>query len=133
MVINPFRPKEPIDPSAELLLTSVTPPTLPEVLADSAARYGSKMAFQQRAEGRWQQVSFDELWRQSRDFAAGLIALGLQKGDRVAIMCENGLPWIVGYLGSSMAGGVGVPLYTELKAPEAEARSEERRVGKECH
>jgi long-chain acyl-CoA synthetase len=36
-------------------------------------------------------------------------------------MCENGLPWIVGYLGSSMAGGVGVPLYTELKAPEAEA------------
>ncbi len=121
MVINPFRTKDPVDPSAELLLTSVTPPTLPEVLADSAARYGSKVAFQQRVDGRWEQLSFDQLWRQSREFAAGLIALGLQKGDRVAIMCENGLPWIIGYLGSSIAGGVGVPLYTELKAPEAEA------------
>jgi len=121
MVINPFRPKQPIDPSEELLLTSTTPPTLPELLADSAARFGRKIAYQQKIEGKWEQLSFDQLWRRSREFAAGLVALGLQKGDRVAIMCENGLPWVIGYLGTSIAGGVGVPLYTELKAPEAEA------------
>ncbi len=121
MVINPFRPKQPVDPSEELLLTSATPPTLPELLADAAARFGGRIACQQKVEGSWEQLSYDQLWRRSREFAAGLVALGLQKGDRVAIMCENGLPWIVGYLGTSIAGGVGVPLYTELKAPEAEA------------
>jgi long-chain acyl-CoA synthetase len=121
MVINPFRSKEPTDPSRELLLTSATPPTIPELLADAAARFGSQLAYQQKVEGSWEQVSYDQLWRRSREFAAGLIALGLEKGDRVAIMCENGLPWVIGYLGTSIAGGVGVPLYTELKAPEAEA------------
>jgi long-chain acyl-CoA synthetase len=120
MVINPFR-KQPIDPTEELLLTSATPPTLPELLADAAARFGDNVAYQQKVRGNWEKLTFQETWRQSRDFAAGLIALGLQKGDRVAIMCENGLPWVIGYMGTTIAGGVGVPLYTELTAPEAEA------------
>ncbi len=121
MVINPFRPKEQIDPVEEFLLTSATPPTLAELLADAAVRFSGRPAYQQKVDGRWEGITFDQLWRQSRDFGAGLIALGLEKGDRVAIMCENSLPWIIGYLGTVLAGGIGVPLYTELKTPEAEA------------
>lgn len=121
MVINPFRPKQQVDPVDEFLANSETPPTIPELLASASARFGHKMAYQQKVDGKWDQVTFDQLWRQSRDFAAGLIALGLEKGDRVAIMCENSVPWAVGYHGTVMAGGVGVPLYTELKRPEAES------------
>jgi len=121
MVINnPFRPKQPTDPAEELVQASTTPFTIPELIADAAARFGDRTAYQQKIEGRWQQLSFEQAWRQAREFAAGLIALGLQKGDRVAIVCENGLPWAIGYLGTSFAGGVCVPLYTELKAPEIE-------------
>src|SRR3990170_1549613 len=118
MVINPFRPKPSTDVGEALLQTSATPLTIPQMLADSAARYGSKVAYQQKIEGRWERLSFEETRRQAKDFAAGLVALGLQKGDRAVIICENCLPWVVGYYGLSLAGGVGVPLYTELKHSE---------------
>ncbi len=121
MVINPFRPRQPVDPAEELLQTSATPLTIPELVADAAARFGDRIAYQQKSAGRWEQLSFEQAWRQAREFAAGLIGLGLRKGDRVAIVCENGLAWAIGYLGTSLAGGVAVPLYTELKPPEVES------------
>lgn len=95
-----------------------TPLTIREMLADSRARYAGKVAYQQKAGGKWEQLTFDEVWRNANDFAAGLVTLGLKKGDRVAICCENGLDWTVAYYGMVLAGGVAVPLYTDLRAPE---------------
>ncbi|MGB2695056.1 MAG: AMP-binding protein [Dehalococcoidia bacterium] len=121
MVINLFKPKiinE--DPIAEFLRTSETPLTIPAMLRDGQARFGRKVGFQQKVEGDWQTLTFDELWRQANDFAAGMIAFGLQKGDRTAIICENCLDWVVAYFGLSLAGGIAVPLYTELKRGEIE-------------
>ncbi len=120
MVLNPFKPKLDEDPGEALIRTSSTPLTIPGMVAETAARFGHKMAYQQKEEGRWRTLTFEETWRQANDFAAGLIALGLQKGDRVVIICENGLSWAIGFFGLSLAGGVGVPLYTELKGAEAE-------------
>lgn len=67
------------------------------------------------------ELSFNELNRLSRDFAAYLQSqLGVKKGDRVAVMCPNILPFIVVMWGIVRAGAVQVnvnPLYTprELK------------------
>jgi long-chain acyl-CoA synthetase len=44
-------------------------------------------------------------------FAAGLIRLGLNPGDRVCILSFNRLEWIVADLGIMTAGGVNVPIY----------------------
>ncbi|MDP3766708.1 MAG: AMP-binding protein, partial [Dehalococcoidia bacterium] len=120
MAISLFKPKEALDPGEALLLASATPLTIPEMLADSRARFADSVAYQQKVSGRWEQLTFDETWRQASEFAAGLIAMGLRPGDRVALICENCLPWVVGYFGLSMAGGVGVPLYVELKRSEIE-------------
>lgn len=120
MVINPFKPRPPVDPVEALLLTSVTPPTIPELVADAAARFGNKIGYQHKIDGRWHRLSFEQVWRQANDFAAGLVALGVQKGDRVALVSENGLAWVVGCLGISHAGAAGVPLYYELKSGEIE-------------
>lgn len=120
MVVNLQSPKPVEDVGEVLLRTSVTPPTIPEMLAATRARYGTKLAFQTKRRNEWQQLTFDELWQESQGFAAGLLALGLKKGDRVAIMCESGLPWIVGVYGLFLAGGVSVPIYSELKGAEAE-------------
>ncbi len=120
MVINLFKPKPALDASEALISTSAIPLTIPEMLADAAARFGDRVAYQQKVEGRWEGLSFEEAWRLANDFAAGLIALGLQKGDRVAIICENGLPWVIGYYGLSIAGAIGVPLYSQLKSAEIE-------------
>jgi long-chain acyl-CoA synthetase len=120
MVINPFRPKPSDNPVEAPLQTSVTPFTIPEMAADAAARFGPNTAYQQKVEGQWHRVTFDGLWRQANDFAAGLIALGHQPGDRVAICAENSLPWLAGYLGNAIARGIGVPVYYDLKNAEIE-------------
>jgi long-chain acyl-CoA synthetase len=88
------------------------------MLADSRARYQDKTAYQHKVAGKWRRLSFEDVWRQANDFGAGLIALGLRKGDRVALCCHNGLEWTVAYYGMALAGGIGVPLYTELRAGE---------------
>ncbi len=97
---------------------SVGVATIPELLEQSVRRWPQKVAFQVKAGGDFRTLSFAELHRRAVDFGAALIALGLRPGDRVAIMCENGLEWVVAYVGLVMAGGVGVPLYTELKGAE---------------
>ncbi len=120
MVINPFKPKPPASPGEALIATSITPLTIPAMLADARARYGDRVAYQQKIDGQWLRLTFDAAYRQAQEFAAALIALGLQKGDRVAIVCENGLAWTVSYFGLSLAGAVGVPLYYELRGGEIE-------------
>ncbi len=120
MVINPFKPRYLTDPAEELLLTSETPLTIPSMLADASARFGAKVAYQEKHGRRWNRLTFDETWRDAQEFAAGLIGLGLQRGDRVAIIAENSLSWAIACYGISVAGGVVVPLYTELKSAEVE-------------
>jgi long-chain acyl-CoA synthetase len=120
VILNPFRPKQATDAGEELLLNSETPLTIPRLVADSRARYHDNVAYQQKTGAAWEPLTFEEVYQRSREFGAGLVALGLQKGDRVAIIAENGLSWTIAYFGLSMAGGVGVPLYVELKRGEIE-------------
>ncbi|HET9481590.1 MAG TPA: AMP-binding protein, partial [Candidatus Polarisedimenticolia bacterium] len=47
-------------------------------------------------------------------FAAGLIALGLKKGDRVLLLCENRPEWAIADYATLFAGGILVPVYTSL-------------------
>ncbi|MDC2863127.1 long-chain-fatty-acid--CoA ligase [Bacillus sp. BP-3] len=61
-------------------------------------------------------ITFAELDRKVRQFANYLQRLGLEKGDRVAIMLPNCPQGVIGYYGTLLAGGVVVqtnPLYTE--------------------
>ena len=93
-----------------------TPSTIPELVEESARRFGgAKVAYQIKVGSAYRRLTFGEMAHRSRDFGAGLLAMGMQKGDAVAIISENSLDWIVGYFGLSMAGGVGVPLYSELE------------------
>jgi len=108
-----------------------TPSTIPELVEESARRFGSRVAYQMKDGSGYQRLTFGELAQRSRDFGAGLLAMGMHRGDKVAVISENSLDWIVGYYGLSMAGGVGVPLYSELKGPEIQdllARSDARFV-----
>jgi long-chain acyl-CoA synthetase len=63
----------------------------------------------------------DYTWRdvldQSRRMAAHLQSLGLQPGDRVAILSKNTAHWLISDFAIWLAGGVSVPLYPTLAAP----------------
>ena len=120
MAINLFKPKESTDPGKELIRTSSMPLTIPAMLADVRSRYADKVMYRHKVKGKWEELTSGSAYQQAQDFAAGLVALGHEKGDRVAIICDNGLPWVVSVYGNAMAGGVWVPLYVDLGGEEIE-------------
>lgn len=92
-----------IDPAR---LTSIV-----ELLRQACATYRDRAAYEQM--GRV--LTFAELDRLTRDFAAWLQAAGLAKGDRIAIMLPNTLQYPIALFGALRAGLVVVntnPLYT---------------------
>jgi long-chain acyl-CoA synthetase len=118
MVASRTKPRPESEPEPAIEQRAAVPLTVREMLADSRARHADRTVYQQKVARKWYRLSFEDVWRRANDFAAGLVALGLRKGDRVAICAENSLDWAVAYYGMSLAGGVGVPLYAELRAPE---------------
>jgi long-chain acyl-CoA synthetase len=92
------------------------PRSLVEVFEATVARRGNLTATKQKIGGRWVETSWTELARRARDVADGLAALGLQKGDRVALIGETTLDWNVADLGVMGAAGISVPIYQSLKA-----------------
>ncbi|MGY1830508.1 class I adenylate-forming enzyme family protein [Geodermatophilus sp. SYSU D01180] len=65
-------------------------------------------------------LSFQELWDGAARVAGGLRAAGVGRGDRVAIRLGNGADWVLGFLGTLLAGGVAVPVNTRFTEPEAQ-------------
>ncbi|HEY6105505.1 MAG TPA: long-chain fatty acid--CoA ligase, partial [Anaeromyxobacteraceae bacterium] len=87
--------------------------------AQARAR-GAQAAVKHKREGAWRDVSWAELARRARDVADGLAAMGLQRGDRVAIIGDTNLEWILADLGILGAGGITVTIYQSNKAPECQ-------------
>ena len=87
--------------------------SIPDLFEKTAARFADRPAFHNLGKT----ISYGELERLSRDFAAFLQSLpGLAKGERVAIMAPNLLQYPVALLGILRAGMVVVnvnPLYTQ--------------------
>jgi long-chain acyl-CoA synthetase len=94
------------------------PQTFAELLEYSRRTWGGKILFQQKLRREWQRHSSEDTYRRSYELAAGFAAAGLQPGERVVIIGENGYDWVCAYYGVVLAGGIGVPIYYDLKPSE---------------
>jgi len=65
-----------------------------------------------KREGEWRSISWNEAARQVAALSASLQRIGLQPGDRVALVSENRPEWLIADLGIMAAGCVTVPTYT---------------------
>jgi long-chain acyl-CoA synthetase len=93
--------------------------TLAEMATALADRFdGAALKFKEGDD--WHELSYDELGKATREVAAGLIDLGVEKDDRVAIFAETRMEWTVADLGAIRAGAVVVPIYQTSSAEEAE-------------
>jgi HIP---CoA ligase len=90
-------------------------PTIPAMSAAAADRFAARPAI---ADGD-RCLTFAALDQDARTFAAALVALGIQPGDRVAIWTFNSYEWVVAFLGIVRAGAVLVPINTRFKGAEA--------------
>src|SRR3954452_6929510 len=77
-----------------------------------AAEKGDKPFLWAKRGGEWRSISWADAARQVASLAAGLKRIGLQPGDRVALVSENRPEWLIADLGIMAAGCVTVPTYT---------------------
>jgi long-chain acyl-CoA synthetase len=75
------------------------------------------VALRHKESGRWREMSYRRLVRSARDIARGLIALGIEPGDRVSILADTRPEWTVADAGSFCAATVVAPIY-QTNSPE---------------
>jgi long-chain acyl-CoA synthetase len=88
--------------------------SLASILAESALRHRDRVA---AIEGRCR-ATYGELWNGALERAAALERLGVEPGDRVALLASNGIDFVTAYFGILARGAVVVPIPPMLVADE---------------
>jgi long-chain acyl-CoA synthetase len=86
--------------------------SLPEMLFAEAALQGAKPFLWAKHAGDWTSVTWQEATEQVRILARALLALGIKRGDRVALVAENRPEWLIADYAIMAAGAISVPGYT---------------------
>ena len=94
------------------------PGTLNHLFFDSARRFNKPDAMMVRVDAKWQPISHATILERVRRIALGLSALGVARGDRVAILSENRPEWALADYACLTAGFADVPIYGTLPAEQ---------------
>ena len=89
--------------------------TLPRLFEDSVAKYPDNILMWEKPADAYIGTSYREMRERVRAFAAGLMSLGLGKGDRVALISEGRNDWVMSELGILYAGAVDVPISVKIE------------------
>ncbi len=94
-------------------------PTLTEVYAGTAQRFGHLPAFARKdASGKFVPITFRELYEKGLDLATALVRMGVQAREHVGIISDNRLEWILCDYGILLAGAADVPRGTDITDEE---------------
>ena len=88
--------------------------TLPHLLIENARKHGSeRVALREKEFGIWQSVSWSEYLANVQDLALGLVALGYEPGDKLAILGDNRPEWLYSELAIQSLGGAAVGIFPD--------------------
>ena len=90
------------------------PRLLFELLEHQQRRHPLDYAFAAKEQGTWKRYSTAQSLDEINQVALGLLAIGLQPGDRIATVSNNRPEWNFLDLGMLQVGGVHVPLYPTI-------------------
>jgi long-chain acyl-CoA synthetase len=86
------------------------PRTLNHLFAESVERFGDRVLLWEKKGARYEGITYAQMRGQAHCFAAGLMRLGVRKGDRIALISEGRADWVWSELGILLAGAVNVPI-----------------------
>jgi long-chain acyl-CoA synthetase len=89
--------------------------TIIDLLNESVDKYANNPFLWEKKEKRFEPATFAETKQQVHQLAAGLIALGVNAGDKIALLSEGRNAWITGELGILHTGAINVPLSIKLE------------------
>jgi long-chain acyl-CoA synthetase len=88
--------------------------TFPKLLMERALQYGpKKTALREKDLGIWQSFSWQVYLEKVKYFSLGLISIGFQPGDKIAVIGDNKPEWIIAELAAQSACGYGVGIYQD--------------------
>ena len=88
--------------------------TLIDFIEKYTRKYADATYLREKIDGVWKEISFTQTRETAHKIGAGLMALGLEKGDKIALLSESRSMWILAEMGALYAGGVDVPLSINL-------------------
>ncbi len=94
--------------------------TIADLLGLAAKQYSDRPALRQKRDGQWHEVSYAEVGEAVSEIGRGLLALGVEPGERVCILCNTRPEWTYCDFAISAAGATVVPIYPTNSPEECE-------------
>jgi long-chain acyl-CoA synthetase len=85
--------------------------SLSDIVYDNAKNYPDTVSFSRRVDGRWEDVTAARFADEVTAVAKGLVASGIEPGQRVALMSKTRYEWTLFDYAIWTAGAVTVPVY----------------------
>lgn len=101
-------------------VTTLTTTNVADLVFDNAGRRAEHVALRRRAGGSWIDVTTRQFADEVTGVAKGLIAVGIQGGDRIAVMSKTRYEWTLADFACLTVGAVVVPIYETSSVDQVE-------------
>lgn len=91
--------------------------SFPALFFQQVDAQGDRVALRRKEYGIWNRITWKEYGQMVREASAGLLAMGLEPADRVAILGDNRPEWLICNLATMSVGGATCGVYS-TNAPE---------------
>jgi len=91
--------------------------TIIDFFEESVNKFSENIYLWEKKSGQYKGLTYKETQTEVYRFAAGLMVLGVEKGDRIALLSEGRNDWVISELGILYTGAVNVPLSVKLTEP----------------
>lgn len=88
--------------------------TIIELFENSVNKYGDNPLMLEKYGDKYESTSYRDIRQAVAEFSAGLISMGINKGDRIALLSEGRNDWVISELAVLYAGAVNIPLSVKL-------------------
>jgi long-chain acyl-CoA synthetase len=92
--------------------------TIPKLLLENEQKWADKVWMRKKELGFWREYTWKEACGNIKSFSLGLMSLGLQRGDVMAILGDNDPHWFWAQLAAQAAGGVITGVFSSSGAKE---------------
>ncbi len=89
-------------------------PTIIDFVEKYSRQFADHVYLREKVDGTWREITQEQTRNEAYRIGAGLISLGLKKGDKIALLSESRAMWIMAELGALYAGATDVPLSVNL-------------------
>jgi long-chain acyl-CoA synthetase len=96
--------------------------SLIQFFEESVEKYTSNVYLWEKPNDKYEGTTYGDTKKQVYEFAAGLVKLGINKGDRLSLISEGRNSWVIGELGVLYSGAINVPLSVKLNPEEIKFR-----------